>query len=46
MIFALIVLSIERLSRNMNWKTFSIGPRVDRIITIVVILGIAFFFFG
>ena len=44
MIFALIVLSIERLSRNMNWKKFSIGPRLDKIITIIVFLGIAFLF--
>jgi len=42
--FALIVLSIERLSRNMNWKKFSIGPRLDKIITIIVFLGIAFLF--
>jgi len=44
MIFALIVLSIERLSRNMDWNIFSIGPRLDKIITIIVILGIAFLF--
>ena len=44
MMFALIVLSIERLSRNMNWKKFSIGPRLDKIITIIVFLGIAFLF--
>jgi len=44
MIFALIVLSIERLSRNMDWNIFSIGPRIDKIITIIVILGIAFLF--
>ena len=44
MIFALIVLSIERLSRNMDWNIFSIGPRLDKIITIIVFLGIAFLF--
>jgi len=44
MMFALIVLSIERLSRNMKWKKFSIGPRLDKIITIIVFLGIAFLF--
>ena len=40
--FALIILSIEKLSRNMNWKTFNITPKLDRIITILAILGIAF----
>jgi hypothetical protein len=44
MIFALIVLSIERLGRNMDWNLFSIGPKLDKIITIIVILGIAFLF--
>jgi len=40
--FALIILSIEKLSRNMNWKTFNITPKLDQIITILAILGIAF----
>ena len=44
MMFALIVLSIERLGRNMDWKTFRIGPRFDKIITIIVFLGITFLF--
>ena len=44
MIFALIVLSIERLGKNMDWKTLRIGPRLDKIITIIVFLGIAFLF--
>jgi hypothetical protein len=44
MIFALIVLSIEWLGRNMDWNLFSIGPRLDKIITIIVLLGIAFLF--
>ena len=44
MIFALIVPSIERLGRNMDWNLFSIGPKLDKIITIIVILGIAFLF--
>jgi hypothetical protein len=42
--FALMVLSIEKLGRNMNWKIFSITPGLDKIITILAILGIAFLF--
>ena len=41
MMYALIVISIERLSRNMNWKKFRIGPRWEKIITVITILGIA-----
>jgi hypothetical protein len=42
--FALMVLSIECLVRNMNWKIFNITPRLDKIVTILTILGIASLF--
>jgi hypothetical protein len=44
MMFALIVLSIEKLSWNMNRKIFSITPRLDKMVTILAILGIASLF--
>ena len=44
MTFALIVLSVERLGRNMKWKKFNIGPRWEKPITVITILGIAFLF--
>jgi hypothetical protein len=44
LMFALTTLSIEKLSRNMNWNVLSIAPRLDKIITILTILGIAFLF--
>jgi hypothetical protein len=43
-IFALMVLSIERLGRNMNWNIFQIGPKGEKLITAINLLGIAFLF--
>jgi hypothetical protein len=42
--FALIVLSIERLGRNMNWNIFQIGPKIGKLITIITLIGIAVLF--
>jgi hypothetical protein len=44
MMFALMVLCIEKLGRNMNLKIFRIGPRLDKIIMILTILGIVLLF--
>jgi hypothetical protein len=40
-IFALIVLSIERLGRNMNWNIFGVTARIEKAITSITLLGIA-----
>jgi len=39
-----LVLSIERLGKDMNWKRIIIGFGWEKIITIVTIFGIAFLF--
>ena len=37
-------MDIEKLGKNMKWKKFGIGLKLDKIITIIVFLGIAFLF--
>lgn len=39
--FALMVLSIEKLSRNLNWNIFNVGARGEKAITAITFLGIA-----
>jgi hypothetical protein len=43
-IFALIVLSFEKLGRNMNLNKLRMGPRIEKTITAIVILGIVLLF--
>jgi len=38
--FALMILSLEKLGRDMNWNKFNVGPRIDTAITAIVILGV------
>jgi hypothetical protein len=42
--FALIVLSIERLGKNMNWNIFQIGPVSEKLVTTITLIGIAVLF--
>jgi len=39
-----MVLSIERLGRNMNWKIICVGAEREKVITVLTILGIASLF--
>jgi hypothetical protein len=39
--FALIVLSIEKLGENMNWNILQIGPMSEKLITTITLIGIA-----
>ena len=43
-IFALIVLSFEKLGRNMNLNKLRMEPRIEKTITAIVILGIVLLF--
>jgi len=42
--FALMVLSIEKLGRKMKWYIFRVGSRTEKVIIIMTILGIIFLF--
>jgi hypothetical protein len=39
--FALLVLSFERLGRNMNWSILEIDARSEKAITAIALLGVA-----
>jgi hypothetical protein len=42
--FALMVLSLERPGRNMNWSILEVDTRSEKAITTIALLGISILF--